>query len=332
MSRKSIEFATEFIRDLQRKGKVASFKISEEKDGTHIRLRTIGMAGRAAKTWATQEVAPNLAKEIKIETADNQDRPFYFLARELRPGSGIVRAVNGGPRGSSGTLTCLLSSKDGRNYYFVAAGHVLTNFWEAENHNDEIRIHRDGPGFPGTNSSRLLGRIAYKSDPPPDAYLEEQTDKRDPRRDIAIVELTATLDLKQRTTCYGTFGEPDGMKPKVGQKVMKCGAEEPHFTEAVVDDDDEEVVIYGPKFTLYRLTQQVILKTQPPDESRSKTRPRIDSFAGSGDSGSIVVDRDSKRPLGMLIAGSVLDGRYVMTPFGSIAEFWEKYNLVFIRG
>jgi hypothetical protein len=45
----------------------------------------------------------------------------------------------------------------------------------------------------------------------------------------------------------------------------------------------------------------------------------------------MVVECETKRPVGMLIAGSILKGEYVMTPIRAISEYWKKKGYVFLR-
>jgi hypothetical protein len=72
--------------------------------------------------------------------------------------------------------------------------------------------------------------------------------------------------------------------------------------------------------------------TNPPEGwSAQRNRREPIPFAVAGDSGTMVVDKDSKRPVGMLIAGSVLDGRYVMTPIQTLARFWKAECFVLLR-
>jgi hypothetical protein len=282
--------------------------------------------------------------------------------QEVRPGSGIVRVVGGVPEGPGGTLTCFLSSEDGRDTYFVAAGHVVSNFWKIPAYapycpadsryraggkgsiDPKGTIYNYRKGFPATNSTRFLGKVRYLT-PPPRAmqawHIPTMGHKVD--RDVAIVKLDGEFQWIQRTTCYGTFGEqPRNQSQTVHchQHVMKCGAEETHWTFAIVEDVCRDVWVYGPD-RIYELRGQVILREvkdpAPSDAYESKRRNSIcykrkpASFAVPGDSGTMVVDRYSKVPLGMLVAGSVLDGRYVMTPIRAIRRYWEKKGLVLLR-
>lgn len=314
------------LRDEQTKGSVASFSVRGVAGSPVIRLRTIGKD----KAWALQ-LTSLPPKQVQYS---NQEGPYYFLGSELRPGSGIIRIVNGTPRGPGGTLTCLLASRDGRDNYFAAAGHVLKNFWVPDGPGADVVIHRNVRGFPGTNSRRSVGKVFRASDKPPSGLEDDPAEI-----DVGIVKLAGEFDLKQRTTCYGSLGEwreGEEFKVRENQVVMKCGAEEPHFTEAVVDlPDEDNVVIYGPQGTPFRFRNQVILrsdKSPKSEEAVAKNGPRSDAFAVSGDSGTLVVDRDSRKPLGMLIGGSILDGTYVMTPFSALEKYWLREDLVFVRG
>jgi hypothetical protein len=310
-------------------------------------VRTVGEVG-LLDTWQRQH--PDL---IQLRSPNKQ--AYYFLSDELRPGSGIIRNFGGRSRGPGGTLTCLLSSIDGLHNYFVGAGHVLSDFWNKEDKKDKIdelkpaaSIYRYRKGFPATNSRHFLGKLRHLSRKPKVVNAMPDDSGRKVFMDIGIVELLCPEEeviLKQRTTCYGSFGEwpcEDEMKIEKGQRVMKCGAEETHWTYAFVENPCSPVNVYGPDGLLYELSNQVILSSTmpyeplhgtdpPPDWSARKSQPYKGPFAVPGDSGTMVVDEKSKRPLGMLIAGSILDGRYVMTPIRKIYKFWTKRDLIFLR-
>jgi len=330
----------------QAAGRVAELSIS--KDGATIQLRAIG-----PQDWleSLQRQYPDI---IKPRSPNQQ--AYYFLTDELRPGSGIIRVFGGRTKGPGGTLTCLLSSKDGQQNFFAGAGHVLSDFWTKKEKPNEkgdfekdpvASIYRYRKGFPATNSTRFLGKLRYLSKKPKliNAIPRDGGDKV--AMDIGIVEIRCPDDeatLKQRTTCYGSFGEwprDCAMKVEKGKHVMKCGAEEPHWSYAVVEDPCSPVTVYGPDGLLYELSDQVILSTvpdkpiystdPPPDWSAEKSRTYKTPFAVPGDSGTMVVDKESRRPLGMLIAGSILDGRYVMTPIQPIWNFWKDKGLILRR-
>jgi hypothetical protein len=317
--------------------------------GNTFELRTVG-----ASDWLDDFQRD---KDIKIQSVPN-DQAYYFLADELRPGSGVIRSFGGRSEGPGGTLTCLLSSIDGRHNYFVGAGHVLSDYWtkkEAPRKDDKVRnppgsIYRYRKGFPATNSTRFLGKLQYLSEKPKSiGSLAHNKKSKEVTLDIGIVELSsldAEVALKQRTTCYGSFGEilcKEHVQLKNGQRVMKCGAEEPHETRAKIAEIDSSVTVYGPDNRLYHLDGQVILataggsyepleSTDPPEDWYPKETSHCKGpFAVPGDSGTMIVDQETRRPLGMLIAGSVLDGRYVMTPIQPLKEFWERKSLILLR-
>ena len=374
--------------------KAALAKIAEKQSEGQIAELSIN---RARKTIQVRPVGPTAWLDRLIAQAPGtiiprpgNEQNYYFLTQPVRPGSGIIRAFGGKYQGPAGTLTCFLSTRDGRDHYFVGAGHVLSNFWTAEDvaeaspdASPTASIYRYQKGFPATKSTRFLGKLVHLSPRPraiepkreparprPEAvqpilkpgepYVEADDDADDDEKDqvdldVGVVKVLGNVKPTQRTTCYGTFGEwlPEpGEKVEIGQVVMKCGAEEPHWTYAVVTNTGTPVTVYGPgrdesarrhgQGQLYELSGQVILSlshnvqlpdsTDPPRERTCRPSQSFRlPFAVPGDSGTMVVDAESKRPVGMLIAGSVLDGRYVMTPIHALWEFWTDEGLVLAR-
>lgn len=302
------------LRSQQAQGKLAAFSLAD----STLRLRTVG-PGIELKHNLEQEF-PGISVDDPIE----QKQPFHFLSRELRPGSGIVRAVDGTPSGPGGTLTCLLSSRDGRDIYFAAAAHVLTNYWKGETPPVKSSVYLNERGFPSRESVRFLGEVDVKNN------VSAHPDLADPNIppssgvtiDIGIVKLEGDFAWRQRTTCYGSFGELSDDAVKQRWEVRKCGAEEPHGTPAPngeitkIVDSDYSVAVYGRDPSPYSFQHQVIISGA--------------GFAVPGDSGTMVVESGSRRPIGMLIAGSVLDGLYVMTPISALRQFWEDRDLVFL--
>lgn len=355
--------ATRTLEGLRVRGEVAAFYWTTIDRKPTVRLTIIGTPSKEVEAveafLGRQGIATDLIKE--------KEPPYHFLGGELRPGTGIIRRVSGRSEGPSGTLTCFLSSRDSKDFYFAAAGHVATNFWKIYPPDADGSIFLSRKGYPGTNSMRFLGNLCHSSPPPirMDKEKPEDPKKTSPDLDIALVKVEGKFDLRQRTTCYGHFGEWPA-KPvdvQVNDRVMKCGAEETHWTAAVVEKVGCRVLVYGPDTSLYELKHQVILKlpdmdsqkvspyqqhttgTQrrnaaapyeqtPPQQKATKElpgNPPRTPFGVAGDSGSMVVDSNSKRPVGMLIAGSILDGRYVMTPISAISDYWNELNLVLLR-
>jgi hypothetical protein len=349
------------LEERQRRGQIAEISMTKGM----FQVRPVG------RTEWLEDLIAQAPDKITGVPANQQN--YYFLSHQLRPGSGIIRAFGGKPEGPGGTLTCFLSSLDGRSRYFAGAGHVLSNFWYDEDvegarsdGSPTASIYRYQKGFPATKSTRFLGKLTHLSPKPKTIKYYPTDDREDDDRekpvdlDIGIVDFLGDVEPVQRTTCYGTFGEwpsrPD-QKVQEGQVVMKCGAEEPHWTYAVVENPRAKVTVYGPavvgnshspsgsrlKGQLYELRGQVILSLShdvqrpdstdppPPDPCRP-SRSFKGPFAVPGDSGTMVVDEKTKQPVGMLIAGSVLDGRYVMTPIKPLWDFWTGEGLVLTRG
>jgi hypothetical protein len=326
------------IRERQVKGEVAEFSLDDA--GKVVQLRTVG---KVAWVEALAE-----EYEVRVNAREEQKQVYSFLARELRPGSGLIRYFGGVPEGPGGTVTCLLSSRDGHDLYLVAAGHVISKYWE--DMEGEGSTYWYGKGFPATNSRRSLGK-AFLVSPKPDPI-----DPRYPGKatfvDVGIVRLDGSFTWKQRTTCYGSFGEVEcerssfqGIRQRAKERlskgvgdqcmqrqpgyglVIKCGAEEPHGTEAWVECLSADPTIFGLGGEVYELKDQIIVKNVQ-DTSCGVPTP----FAVPGDSGSMVVCKHTREPVGMLIAGSVLDGRYVVTPFEAIQKVWRtEGDLVMLR-
>jgi hypothetical protein len=323
----------ERLRSFQLEGKITAFSVSRKE-------------GEKPKIWLSRIESPteDLADFINSHEgteAQQQGQDYYFFFNdELRPGSGLIRVSGGKSEGPGGTLTCLLTSKDGQELYFLAAGHVLTDFWRDTK--GQGSIYRYRKGYPSTGSSRFLGKVLYlphadqlpkpihKNERTPSCWKRASLDVGAVRLDVDLKE----VELKQRTTCFGGFGE-DPIDATEGMRVVKCGSQEAHCTEAVVKVSGcADVTIFGPDGSKYMFCDQIILRDlDPHDRSEKKckvcpTPQHGTPFAVPGDSGTIVVDVATKRPVGMLIAGSVLDRLYVVTPFEKIKAFFDGIGLV----
>lgn len=339
-------------------GEITAFRIHPSlSGGWAVRVRAVGKEIDPHSVAEMESVVKKSERESGM-TIDfdpgSQSETYYLLSQgpqpdsdllqELRPGSGIVRSVGGVPKGPAGTLACFLSSEDGSDIYLLAAGHVVTDFWkEHPGSHPKGSIYHNPKGFPSTNSTRFIGKMAYSSKPPlvvDNSVGGPIVGLRKVDIDVAIVSLVGEFEWKQRTTCYGSFGEwpsePKGARES--QVVMKCGAEETHWTYAVVENECKTVLVYGPGPKLYEFRGQVILgqidaPARKLDSGGKHSHPKIPkaSFAVPGDSGTMVVDHETRLPLGMLIAGSVLEGKYVMTPLPKISDFWKKKGLTFLR-
>jgi len=336
------------LKELHRTGEVAAYSADITEGIPEVELVTFGKE----PGWSERlEKLLGRAHANARWKHHRQNHSYYLFSQEIRPGSGIVRIDGGVSEGPGGTLACFLSSKDGRDFYFAAAGHVVSNFWNINKKDEDdgidpgASIYSYRKGYPSSNSTRFLGKLSYLTRPPGEFHKASPGDAAKVDLDMGIVQFKGEFEWKQRTTCYGTFGEwprNQPVNPSVDQRVMKCGAEEAHWTFARVVDTNRDVWAYGPK-RVYHLRGQVILQEElDPDctnvpEAREANQAsftkklQITSFAVPGDSGAMVVDRYSKQPLGMLIAGSVLDGLYVMTPICDLWKYWSKRDLILLR-
>ena len=340
---------SEEVREVKKK--LRELQVGEEVAAFSVRKRETDGQPQIWVSWAGNRspVLDRLVEKynIKEENQKRIDQGFYFLSGELRPGSGIIRVFGGRNEGPGGTLTCLLSTVDGKDNYFVAAGHVLTNFWRCGDPDFLGSIYSYRRGFPPTDSTRFLGKCIYLPSPKERPRPIQHSKGKGVELDIGIVRLDGDADLKQRTTCYGGFGEwPPHRKLKLeGREVMKCGSQETHWTKARVKELNAEVPVYGPEGLLYRFKDQIIVEEIPPQgplqEKKDPRKPprKLDfprnaletPFAVPGDSGTMVVDKATRRPIGMLIAGSILNGLYVVTPFRKIEKFWQERDLIMLR-
>ena len=318
------------LRVFQSEDALAAFSVDAETDPVpKIWLNWVG-----SLRYDLQKFIDDHQNVYEIESTENRER-YFFLNDELRPGSGLIRVFGGKSQGPGGTVTCLLTSEDGEDNYLVAAGHVLTDFWrDLDGHGS---IYRYRKGFPSTGSSRFLGKALYYPEPWPKAIPKGvKPSKESPRfiLDVGVVKLEVdpeVVDLKQRTTCFGGFGETC-ITTAVRKRVMKCGSQEVYWTEAKISKLNAEVTILGPDGSQYLFKDQIILRDlRNPSKFKYPTNPKGTPFAVPGDSGTIVVDEATRQPIGMLIAGSVLDGRYVVTPFEKIEEFFTKLGLIRMR-
>ncbi|HEX4953703.1 MAG TPA: hypothetical protein VF017_09960 [Thermoanaerobaculia bacterium] len=282
--------------------------------------------------------------EIEVDLVDD----LHLFQRELRPSAGVLRFENGLPGGPTGTLSCLLSRGDGTTLYLLTAAHTATNFWWSTPNpilqgqgasrpqkkpihlpppfKDDGAIYQDVKGHPSPGVSRLVGRLH-------DAIVRPRcapcTVERASRLDAAIVRITEEFDWRQRTTCFGSFGPLSDLsccEPKPGTAVQKCGVREPHSTFGYVERKLCLVKLLGAEGEPYWFRCQ--FKIRPVKDAKGEGP----AFAGPGDSGAMVVDRETREPLGMVIGGSVLGGFAVMTPIWTLRKFWERRGLVFLRG
>ena len=256
-------------------GEIIAYSVEVAQEVPEVQLVTVGPEPAWIQNWERRLRQAHSRARIQHQ---HQASLYYLFAQgpspeeepaqEARPGSGIIRVVGGVPEGPGGTLTCFLSTKDGRDTYFAAAGHVVSNFWKAKAYDPNGSLDPKGAiysyrkGFPATNSTRFFGDLGYLTHQPQKMYKWGPHPKPKVDLDLGIVKFEGEFEWIQRTTCYGTFGEWPGQAPgkaHAKDSVMKCGAEETHWTFAEVVEVDKPVWVYGPD-RVYELRGQVILK------------------------------------------------------------------------
>jgi hypothetical protein len=225
------------------------------------------------------------------------------------------------------------------------------------------------PGFYGCEPPRILGKTVAVSEVRPTPKQKDGSLANCLRLnllDAGLVRMPVPVpyDLKQRTTCYGNFGNlalpyddasTSTEDPFLRRKVTKCGPEEPHGGCAEVTCRRLDLVrLLGPGNQIgapaqwYFFRDQYLIKEvgrcrcrcQPPSSRRCCPRccgchwrgGRRTPFAAPGDSGTMIVEEGTRDPVGMLIGGSALEGAYVVTPIEYLRKFWEDFGLVFLRG
>ncbi len=343
------------------------------------RIAAFSEESEVGQRWVLARVGAGETPEIAKESAEREIKAsgydgsvevhsvwpeFHLLSTEFRPGSGIIRRVDGRPKGPAGGLTCFLSSRSGDELYFLSAAHVLTNYWRGLVRGSDRRgsIYRNIKGFPDAESQLFAGKLFRASELPPhvgdDSVVKGKSGKGTcfghVTLDAGIAKLENGFIIRQRTTCYGSFhellppGDPERL-PEPDTEVIKCGPEEPHETSARVMSPNATVEVVGPKGERYLFSGQIVLGPPPEKEkecakfreenlgiptrvSASQNSSLKFAFAAAGDSGTIVVEKKTKAPIGMLVAGSILSGMYLVTPIGALKEFWEKEELIFRRG
>lgn len=310
-----------------------------------ICLVTVGLEREKSAIFSGIKTLLNLRRSQKIRHAGHMSQPYHLLGCEsekgekidLRPGSGIIRAYDGRPRGPAGTLTCFLKSKDKADdiTYLLGASHVLTNYWRLGSETKDPRgsLYRNFKGYASKEDRRYVGTLVRYSLPPPlvnpmgISPVTHQPNDVVPvsgeKVDAAIVRMRGDFGWKQKTTCYGQFGDDFASELKPDMWVTKCGAEEPYMSSAQVKGGLATVYVFGPgQAKPYCFKDQIELSTEAPELAGR-------AFALPGDSGTMVVVADTTHtPVGMLIAGSILSGRYVMTPFSALRDFWSEGRFV----
>ncbi len=223
-------------------------------------------------------------------------RPLRFLATPISMGAGIVRNQPTNPGGPEGTLGLPLRNNEG--LFFLGAGHVLSNFWKATSKDDPI------DWFTAPNQQEQLGKVRD--------YVPVLPGQPDPL-DCGLIAADKDFTSTNTTACGFNVGKNDATVVE-DQIVQKCGFRPPGASSAeVIWPSLPAPVIHNGKE--YVFANQILVWADPEHP-----------FARPGDSGAVVVTNDSEF-VGMLIAGSVADGVFVVTPAKHLKAYWKQFGL-----
>jgi hypothetical protein len=199
-----------------------------------------------------------------------------FHTRPIKLGAGISHA-----QGLGGSLGCIVTKSTDDAWYMLSACHVLALSGSASFGESIVEpAHEDENGVTNPTASPIAALADFeplKSDGTPNAF------------DAAIARLSQNSDVTNAVPLIGR-PEPRVMEPVLYQSVRKHGAGTLHTLGIVTDP------MAGVSFTMdgdsYRFAD-VIQVTGCPDR-----------FSVSGDSGALVLDALSNRPIGIVIGGA----------------------------
>ena len=240
-----------------------------------------------------------------LPSGDSMEQPaqalkFSFLGAPLRSGARIQRADIGG---NSGTLGLPLVDAEGK-LYFLAAGHILSNYWTAQ----RGRVDR----YVAASQTRVLGNVM---DCFPVAPVVEDQPLPDFQIDAGIIQAGSGIVSAEETTCHLKVGSVKAVAP--GDPVIKCGFATGKTKAEVVHTEVSFLVEHdGGSYFFPRL---ICLKD--PEGSRAK-------FALPGDSGALILsDEEDHGFVGMLFAADLAEGHYLVIPAADLETYWQTFNL-----
>lgn len=261
-------------------------------------------------------------KPVQMSDARAAVSGFRLFAGSARPGTGIVAVRDGqevGPRGALGLF--LAERKDPREIWCLAPAHLVMNLTEKKLYPD---VYRSQQGLTAGSQRRKLGTVRHAKKVVPYPSEESEDDFWNDC-DAGLIKVD-DVNWKQKTTCYGLVGPPKKAEPE--SVVRKCGPEEPHSTWGEVFGVDWKIRVVHEK-KVYLFKQQIMVRSKKKENSDEWLyRP---PFALPGDSGSLVVDDADRRPVGMLMAGSVRDNYYFLNPIMELQEYWSKNSAELVQ-
>jgi hypothetical protein len=221
-----------------------------------------------------------------------------FIALSQPRTSKIRPAVGGISVGhyqiTAGTITDIMTDYLNKNKVVVSNNHVLAKCAPFGTAQKGDPIYQPGPYDGGTSQDTI-------------ALLERWVPLKS-TDNLVDGALATPLDQSDVSPNHYDFGAVHGpfKKPKVGMVCQK-GGRTTGLTTGVVDAVGVTVDVSYGSYGYLRFTNQVIVASS-------------EVFAQGGDSGSLTVEKDSKKPIGVLFAGSSDGLRAVLNDFSIFSD------------
>jgi hypothetical protein len=182
----------------------------------------------------------------------------------------------GHPRITAGTIGCVVTSNGSNRRFILSNCHVLTDLNGAQPGDDILE-----PGLAdGGDPTRPIARLT--------AFQPVDFTGQPNRIDAAIAELINAPDVDPRINTIGPIA-PTPMPAALYQSVRKRGRTTLHTIGVVMDLAADVRVRYGNRVAQF--SDQIAVSGVN------------GAFSAGGDSGSLVVDAVTRRPVGLLFAG-----------------------------
>jgi hypothetical protein len=233
-----------------------------------------------------------------------------FIALSQPRTSKIRPAVGGISVGhyqiTAGTITDIMTDYLNKIKVVVSNNHVLANCAPFGTAQKGDPVYQPGPYDGGTSQDTI-------------ALLERWVPLKltDNLVDGALATPLAQSDVSPNHYDFGAVNGPY-KKPKVGMVCQK-GGRTTGLTTGVVDAIGATIDVNFGRYGYLRFTNQVVVASS-------------EVFVLGGDSGSLTVEKDSKKPIGVLFAGSSNGLRAVLNDFSIFSDMLDVGYLPVVSG
>jgi hypothetical protein len=190
-------------------------------------------------------------------------------------------------RGGAGSIGCLVKKPGEDAWYLLSACHVLAPKGVAQLGDVILK-----PAASGSNAVDLATLADFEP---------LSADEGVNRFDAAIARIDRKSDVHNRIPVIGALQLPP-MSPALFQSARKFGAVSLHTLGVVTDASADVRFVMGGETYFFKDVAQITGAGAP--------------FSDGGDSGAVVVDALSSRPIGLIIGGS--GARTFISPLGAI--------------